>query len=293
MAKRYGGKFSPDAQEPAKGAAPPPAKRLHPVGARVNFLFILPIAFALRGFFSDTIGLALNLSAFGVLMLAAWLTREGVVAQAAYEDRQVARRPAIPRKIFGSVLTGLGLGVSALASGSVVNAAIFAVIGTALHFIAFGPDPLRDKGMTGVDQFQNDRVTRAVDEAENHLKDMKDAIRRAKDRTLVARIDAFSANVRQLFRAIEEDPRRLSSARRYLGVYLLGARDATVKFADLYARSQDTQARTEYVALLDDLEANFSHRRQTLLADDRQALDIEMEVLRERLQREGVRPDDT
>ncbi|SDW51135.1 5-bromo-4-chloroindolyl phosphate hydrolysis family protein [Roseicitreum antarcticum] len=294
MAKRYGGKHSPGAAgADSRGkAAPLPAKRLHPVGARVNFLFIVPLAFVLRGFFSDTMGLALNLSAFGVLMLAAWLTRDGVIAHAAYDDRQIARRPAIPRKIFGAVLTGAGLGVAALASGSLVSAAIFAVIGAVLHGIAFGPDPLRDKGMEGVDQFQNDRVTRAVEEAENHLTDMADAIRRAKDRALVARIEAFSSNVRQLFRAIEDDPRRLSGARRYLGVYLVGARDATLKFADLYARTRDTDARADYVALLDDLEANFNHRRQTLLTDDRQALDIEMEVLRERLQREGLRPDE-
>lgn len=297
MAKRYGGKHSPDAARTddarlgnTPGAALP-ARRLHPVGARVNFLFIVPFAFALRGFFSDTTGLALNLSAFGILILAAWLTREGVMAHAAYDDRQIARRPAIPRKIFGAGLTGAGLGVAALASGSVASAVIFAVIGAVLHFTAFGPDPLRDKGMEGVDRFQNDRVTRAVEEAENHLTDMADAIRRAQDRALVDRIGAFSANVRQLFRAIEDDPRRLSGARRYLGVYLLGARDATVKFADLYARTRDAGTRDDFVALLDDLEANFSHRRQTLLTDDRQALDIEMDVLRERLQREGLRPD--
>ncbi len=285
MSQRFSGRYSPNA---AKQDAPATVARPHPVGARVNLLFVLPFAFALRAFFQDATGLALNLSAFAILMLAAWLTREGVLAQAAYAARTVARRPAIPRKIFASVLTGAGLAVAALATG-VIPAMIFAVLGAALHFGAFGPDPLKDKGMEGIDTFQTDRAAQAIEEAERHLTEMMAAIKRSGDRVLARRVEGFAANVRPLFRTIENDPRRLNAARRYLGIYLMGARDATVKFAELYARNQDTEARVEYEALLDDLETRFSLRREALLADDRTALDIEIEVLRERLEREGLR----
>ncbi len=46
-----------------------------------------------------------------------------------------------------------------------------------------------------------------------------------------------------LFRTVEGDPRDLTAARKYLSVYLMGARDATVKFADLYAQNRNTKAR--------------------------------------------------
>ena len=285
MGQRFGGRYSPG----ASGQTPATVARPHPVGARVNLLFVLPFAFAIRAFFSDPTGLALNLTAFGLLMLAAWLTREGVLAHAAYDERSVARRPAIPRKIFATVLTGVGLGLAGL-SGGLVAALVFAVLGAVLHLGAFGPDPLKDKGMEGVDTFQTDRAARAVEEAETYLAEMASAMKRANDRSLVRRIESFSANIRQLFRAIENDPRRLNTARRYLGIYLIGARDATVKFADLYARNRDREARAEYESLLDDLENRFALRREALLADDRTELDIEIEVLRERLEREGLRP---
>lgn len=270
--------------------ASPGMARRHPVGARVNLLFLLPFAFAVKAFFSDAAGLALNLGAFGVLILAAWLTREGVLAQAAYDARKVARRPAIPRKIFGSVLTGLGLGLAGLAGG-MVEAVIFGALGAGLHVASFGADPLRDKGMEGIDAHQTDRAARAVEEAEETLAEMADAIRRAGDRHLVDRVARFAASIRPLFRAVQDDPRQLSAARRYLGVYLTGARDATVKFADFYARGRDAQARTDYEALLDDLEGQFTLRRAALLEDNRTELDIEIEVLRERLEREGIRRD--
>ncbi len=285
MARRFGGKYSPGSKR-----VPDLPRRVHPAGARVNLLFVVPFIFAIRAFLQDPAGLVLNLGVFALLMLAAWLTREGVLAQHAYDAREAARRPAFPRKIAGSVLTGVALGLASLGAGPGA-AVLLGALGAVLHLGAFGPDPLRDKGMDGVDGFQTDRALRATAEAEKHLKDMAEAIRRSGDRALVDRVASFSANARALFRAVEDDPRRLSAARRYLGVYLTGARDATAKFADLYARTRDDTARREYAALLDDMEGRFALRRETLLGDDRQALDIEMEVLRERLAREGLRTD--
>ncbi|SMX32501.1 5-bromo-4-chloroindolyl phosphate hydrolysis family protein [Actibacterium lipolyticum] len=293
MAQRYGGKFSPqgsqsDASQPPKN--PFHGKKRTRAGGRVNFLFIAPFPLLISAFTSNPVGLAMDLAAFGTLILAAWLTREGVKAQEAYDARRVARRPAIPRKIFASVLTGVGLFLAGFGGdASLLNPIIFAVLGTVLHSFAFGFDPLKDKGMEGVDTFQQDRVARVVDEAENHLKAMKDAILRAEDRQLEARVDAFQTTAREMFRTVEEDPRDLTAARKYLGVYLLGARDATAKFADIYSRTRDAKARADYEELLSDLEQNFAARTEKLLLDDRSDLDVEIEVLRERLQREGVR----
>lgn len=292
MAQRYGGKYSPGGDNPAgvpRTGHPAPPPRRSRAGMRVNMLFFAPVPLVIIAFGRDPVGLAFNLGAFGLLMLAAWLTREGLVAEEAYEARTVARRPAIPRKMMGSLLTGVGLFVAAFGAGQGAAVSILlGLLGAGLHGMAFGTDPMKDKGLEGVDSFQTDRVARAVDEAEKHLAAMKDAILRAGDRSLERRVDQFQATARRMFRTVEQDPRDLTAARRYLGVYLLGAKDATVKFADFYARTRDPKARGDYEALLDDLEKEFAARTEKLLLDDRTNLDIEIEVLRERLEREGV-----
>jgi hypothetical protein len=298
MAERYRGPHSPLPRHPgeAPGGPPPPpgpfqGARRSKAGGRVNLLFFAPLPFLLTAFRAEPVGLALDLGAFGLLILAAWLTREGILAQEAYEARSVARRPAIPRKLFAAALTGAGLFLGGLVpGGALLEPAIFAVLGTVLHVLAFGPDPLRDKGLEGVDAHQAARVARAVEGAERTLAQMRDAAARLRDRGLEARIDRFQAAARAMFRAVESDPRDLSAARRYLGVYLEGARDATVKFADLWAATRDRKARADYEALLDDLEAGFVRLTETLRKDDRSALDIEIAVLRERLRREGLSP---
>lgn len=300
MARRYGGKYSPtppeaDPRRPGGSADPQPpnlfdGKRPARAGARSNLLFVVPFIFAIRAFMADASGLVYGLAATGLLLACAWLTREGLRAEAAYDLRKVAKRPAIPRKIFGSVLAGLGLAAGGMMStGSPPHAALFGLLGSILHFGAFGPDPLRDKGSAGIDAFQNERVARAVDEAEAQLEAMKDAILRARDRGLERRVAQFAASARQLFRRVEEDPGDLSAVRKYLGVYLTGAREATVKFADYYARTRDSKARADYEALLGDLETNFADRSRRLLTNDSAALDIEIQVLRERLHYETPR----
>lgn len=291
MAERFGGRFSPtpqgtDASPPPHEAPPSRAER------RTAWLFAVAVPFALKAFFQDPAGLARYLAAFGLLVGAAWLTREGVRAAETYAARRSARRPAFPRKIAGSLLTGLGLGIAgfAAAAGDILAPAAYAGVGAILHFLAFGPDPMRDKGAEGIDTFQTDRVARAIDEAEKHLAAMTDAMLRAGDRQLMARLEQFQTTARDLFRTVENDPRDLTAARKYLSVYLLGARDATVKFTEIWSRNRDPQARADYEALLTDLEQNFAARTEKLLLDDRSDLTVEIDVLRERLDREGVHP---
>lgn len=295
MAQRFGGKYSPDGKsKDSPAASPQPAlnARVDPVGVRANLLFAPPALLTLLSLNDGAMGLALGLSGAALWTGSAFLLREGLKAQSAYDARKVARRPALPRKILAAILAGCGAALAAWkAEPGLVTAAIYGIATAGLYVAAFGLDPLQDKGTEGVDEFQQSRVARAVDDAENSLSAMKDAALRARDREVEARVEQFQSVARELFRTVEEDPRDLTAARKYLTVYLQGARDATVKFADIFARSRDAQARTDYLNLLDDLEQNFAARTRKLLIEDRADLTIEIDVLRDRLQREGVQLD--
>lgn len=294
MAKRYGGRFSPQPQDNRDEQGVPtraePGQTRHPLESRTSWITVAATPLLLGAFLHEPIGMASSLAGFGLLAFGMWMTREGLQAEAAYDARRVARRPAMPRKLFGGILAGLGLAIGSWQPGAEAGAAIIGVVGTILHFLSFGPDPMADKGMEGIDTFQQDRVAKIVGEGEEYLRAMRDAILRVGDRQLEARVHLFSATARELFRRIEEDPNDLPAARRYLGVYLMGARDATVKFADVYIQTRDPGARQHYEQLLADLETNFAARTRQLMEGNRTNLDIEMQVLRDRLEREGVRP---
>jgi len=295
MARKFGGKFSPDGSSDGPDDRPHEDRpayhgaRVSPAGARSNVLFIPGVVLAILSINDGAIGMAAGLAGAAALLLGAWLLRDGLIAESAYHERKIARRPAIPRKIFAAVLCGIGAGIAAWRSEpGLIAPLIFGGAAGVLHIGAFGIDPLKDKGMEGIDTFTQDRVAKVVDEAENYLNAMTDAVKRAGDRQVEARVDRFTVKAREMIRTVEEDPRDLIGARKFLGVYLMGARDATVKFADIYSRQQDREARSDYMMLLTDLEESFDKKIDKLLADNNEDLNVEIEVLRDRLQREGV-----
>ncbi|SFC51289.1 5-bromo-4-chloroindolyl phosphate hydrolysis family protein [Tropicimonas isoalkanivorans] len=293
MAQRFGGKYSPDSDEADTSSAAPLAPKAERArgAARVNLLYLAPIPLLFSAFGHGATGMALDLGAAAVLVFGVYTLSEGLKAEAAYEARKVARRPALPRKILAAALAGFGVFLASFShqTGGILEPLIYGAVAVALHLTAFGIDPLANKNVDGVDDFQRDRVARVVDEAEEQLARMGQAIAKAGDRKLERRVEGFQATARHMCRTVEEDPRDLTAARKFLVVYLQGAAEATVKFADIYSRRRDPEARANYIALLDDLERNFSAKTETLLVSDRAALDVEIEVLRDRLQREGVR----
>lgn len=290
MAERFGSKYSPQGggDGPTRVTIPTSADVKPRGGWRATILFLTAFLFLFPAFGDGPREMLLGLLAGGCLVLSAWLSREGLKAEAAFHARKVARRPAFPRKSAGAVLTGAALAIGGIiADQGVVYPALYALVGAALHLGTFGLDPMSDKGMEGIDSFQVNRVAQAVEEGEKHLAAMKDAILRAKDRKLEARVDRFIATARGLFRTIEGDPGDLTAARKYLSVYLKGARDATVKFADHYVQTRDAAARTDYEALLTDLETTFAQKTTAFLSNNRTDLDVEIGVLRDRLKLEN------
>ena len=297
MAKRYGGKFSPDGTPDTAPDTPANrfrGKKAYKSNIRAKLLFLIPLPLLFSGIgelkAGNGTGMIYEWGALAALFLAAWLLRDGLQAEEAYNVRKVARPPAIPRKIFASVLTGTGVALAAFGGAHVAmfTSLIFGVAAAIAHSLSFGIDPLRSKGMEGFDAFDTDRVAKAVERAEKLLAETISASHRFNDRALEGRIESLASAARDMFRTVEEDPRDLARARKFMGVYLKGARDATIKFADLYARNRNPATRADYEALLGDLESSFAAQREVLLLDDRSDLDVEIEVLRDRLKQEGV-----
>jgi 5-bromo-4-chloroindolyl phosphate hydrolysis protein len=283
MAERFGGKYSPQGSR-AEAGIPVPAEA-RPKGTwRTTVLFLAAFLFLFPAFGDGPREMLMGLAAGGLVILSAFVTREGIRAEAAYDARKLARRPAFPRKAAGAVLTGAALALGGLiADQGLVYPLLYALVGAGLHLGAFGLDPMADKGMEGIDAFQTGRVAHAVEEGEAYLAAMQDAILRARDRSLERRVDQFAAAARGLFRTIEGDPGDLTAARKYLSVYLMGARDATVKFVDHYAQTRDAATRADYEALLTDLETTFAEKSKAFLTNSRSDLDVEIAVLRDRL----------
>ena len=297
MAQKFGGPHSPDPTSNQSAAPEPDPFRGRPatrISLLARFMYLWPVPLLLSGIgaMARPTEMIRELGAFVILILAAWLLNEGIRAKAEYDARKVAKPPAIPRKIFAAGLVGIGTAIAAYSGMTAlqpISAALVGLVASAAHLFAFGIDPMRKKGLTGQDEYATERAMSAIERAEVTVRQTLDAAKRIGDRQLEGRVERLMASAREVFARVEEDPRDLPRARKFMTVYLAGARDATAKFADIWSRSRDADARAKYESLLSDLEANFANKREQLLLDDRTDLDVEIEVLQDRLQREGVR----
>ncbi|HUF56198.1 MAG TPA: 5-bromo-4-chloroindolyl phosphate hydrolysis family protein [Thermohalobaculum sp.] len=261
------------------------------VDLRGLLLFVLPVPlfFAALGDLGAGAGLAAlaDLAAFCLLELGAFSLREGQRAEAAYRARAVASPPAVPRKALAATLAGAGVALAA-ATGWGLDLAASAVMGAIAggsHLLAFGLDPMRAKGID-VNGPEAKRVAGALARAYEKTAEIEALAHRLRDRGIARKVDAMLAAVRSILGRIEADPRDLPRARRYLSVYLTGAHEATRKYVEHQAETRDPTLRTDYLALLDELERSFARGRETLLLEDRSELEVEIEVLRERLARD-------
>lgn len=298
--KRFGGAHSPGGARSAGSAGPAgarPAAPRSPLAGRkakhfswrVLFLYIAPTPLALAGLEgilgADLPRMLWAWGGYGALMLAAWLTGQGLQAEAAYDERIIAKPPAFPRKLVAAGLAGLAVaGACVIGAGLNLFLGLFyGALAAGAHVAAFGLDPMRAKGGAGVSDVELDRVAEKLDQAEAVVAETVAAAERLRDRDLTDRIDALAFAARDILREIQSDPRDLRRSRQFLSVHLIGLRDATVKFAEAAAKGAAGDLRDRYAALLADLEASFAKQKSSLLVDDRNDLEVEIDVLRERL----------
>lgn len=294
MAKRFGGAYSPNGANQVDvkanvgkgGTGDAPAKIGY--GLRRMLLTLPPGLIAIKSFFSGAGGLALYLGAAAILFLALWLLREGLRAEAAYEAREVANRPAIPRKIFAAFLWGAGLGLAILAQGALLPAILVGTIAAVLHLAAFGIDPMRAKGMDRVDARDYQRADRVLTEARAQVSHLRDIAAKIRDRHVEEALTDFAKTAQTMIERLQEDPRDVRSARKFLSVYLESAVNASMGYAALEAKTKDPAEKASYIALLHDLNANFAQKTEKFIENDKADLNVEMEVLKDRLARENL-----
>ena len=303
-AQRYGGTHSPDGPQGGGEARTQirsfrDALRLD-TGARNRIafrkrtwlIFAAATPLLLSAFINiasgNPFGMARDFGLFAIFAAGATLIRQGVEAQAEYEAKEYTVAPAVPRKLFGSVLLGGGLFLTGLLGWDIglVQSLGMGIFGAAASVLAFGLDPMRAKGGVALGGITPQMVSEAVAEANEKIEGIERAAADVRDRPLRERLREMVVEARKVVNRIEEDPTDLRRTRKFLSVYLSGAHDATRKYVRNQSDHADSDIYMKFRALLDEMTSTFRAQHERLLKDDRIDLDIEIDVLAERLKQE-------
>ena len=93
---------------------------------------------------------------------------------------------------------------------------------------------------------------------------------------------------RQTAWLVEENPRDLRRARKFLNVYLTGAQRVSEGYARTHRRAGSEELESDFRDVLSTIENVFEEQRRKLLAKDALDVDVQIEVLARQLEREGV-----
>lgn len=262
--------------------------------AKAAALFLLPMPLffaAIIDLASGDLGrFALTGGGIASFYAAGALAWRALVAEARYLLGERLDPPAFPLKAASLVLTALGTGLASFAGGNGLAVVIvFAALAAFGHGAFYGRDLRRSRvNVTRVDGIDIDAVTAQVKQAYGRLRGIEAAARNITVREFGERLTRITDIGHDILAEIERDPRDASRARRFLNVYLDSAEKVTTQYAQSHRQLRQQTLEDNFRQLLIDMEQNFSDQRTKLLETDAMNLDVDIEVLKTRLKREGI-----
>ena len=192
-----------------------------------------------------------------------------------------------PFATLGSALVGLATGTTAwLGVGHPpAVAAAFALVALLGCSLAFGFDlytrrPLRD----GASEY----TMTVLAQADRSIVAIEQASRDIRQPELDARLRRIAELAREIVHRLEDDPRDLRRARKFLNIYLDGVQDVVEDYAKIQNRTVAPELDERFRHTLITVEGVFREQQQALLESDVDQLDVKIEVLTQQLKREGI-----
>ena len=279
---------------PARRPAVPEGRPTQGPGLKGLLLYVLPLplllgavvglgAGRLDAFLADGVG-------FALLMVGAWLARRGIHAAQAEQQVRFVRLQRWPLKTLGGALTALGTGVTAhfaAGHGVPISLAFGGVAALGFHWV-YGFESLGRVRPYDLGDERARQVADALGEAEGRLLELERAAASIGNPEFKARVRRISAQGRGILNQIAERPTDLFRARKFLNVYLEGVQQVTEGYARTHHKADSLDLEQRFRNVLVTVEQVFEEQRQKLLKTDLLDLDVQIEVLKKQLEREGI-----
>jgi 5-bromo-4-chloroindolyl phosphate hydrolysis protein len=272
-------------------------RRLGSAGA-ASLLYVLPAPLLVKAFYELIVqgrfgGFALSLALFALFIFGAEVSRRGIARTWDFRSSKVALAGGPPLKAVGAaIIAGATFLTAWLAAAQSIPASVAIAAGALLGLVlTYGVDARGAKGVAADAGVSAEEVHAALAEARARIAAIEEAGKRLAGATayeLRQKIRDVVAAASKVLHLIEEDPRDLRRARKFLHVYLDGAKTVTENYASTSVKQPSPEMEAKFRAVLDDLKKTCEEQHQRLLENDTLDLDAQIEVLKIRLTKEGL-----
>jgi len=266
-------------------------QRYSPRGMLLYFLpaALIPATFIALGK-GQLLDILVDASGFALYMLSAWCLRKGLQAEHLYANNRLARATRKPLKTIAAGIAALTTGMVAwLGVGHSLPVALMFAGGALLGmYLSYGFDPRAEKTIIAAHGYSGDEILQTLEDSSRIIRGIEQANKQIRNAELNRRIERICEVADSILAEIEADPKDFRRARKFLNVYLDGARQVTEGYAKTHQQTQSGELEQNFRNVLDTLEEVFQEQHQKLLEDDVFDLDVKIEVLTTQLKREGI-----
>ncbi len=227
---------------------------------------------------------ALNLTAFLLLFAAIILSKRGFAQERNYDLAKLTKAPKIPYKQLSAYLLGFATFFSAYIAGSLsfINALFLAALAILGYWLYYGFDPSKDK-LENFDDISIDLVLETMQKAHSKVALIEKENTMIKDTLLSQKITGALGQAKLILSAIEEEPKKLRDARKFLVVYIDGIADVTTSYRAIDEDKVTPETREKLLHLMDDVEIRFQKELKQLKEGHQLDLDLHIDVLKEQI----------
>ena len=250
------------------------------------YIFIVPLflSVVLALFKTNITAFILNSIAFFLFILVLNIAKKGFEEENQYHKSTFTKAPKVPYKtIAGYLLGGATLYTAYIAGGQPFIKSVFlAVIATVGYYLLYGFDPKKDK-LENLGDVSAEFVLETIQEAKTKLSAIRSHMKEIKDTLLYDKLSVAFTKAENILQTIQEDPKDVRVARKFLIVYIDGIAKVTDSYTDLEEENIDPKTKEKLHALMDDVEVRFDKELTRLKNNNAFDLDVHIDVLKEQI----------
>jgi 5-bromo-4-chloroindolyl phosphate hydrolysis protein len=225
-----------------------------------------------------------NLIAFGMFFGTAKANSIGLKQEFEYYSKKLTKAPKTPYKL----IAGVGLGVSTFFSAYVAGGLGLVVsiflgsVSSIGYFLHYGFDPRVDK-LENIGDISAEFVLETLSTARGKLKSIEEDMGRIEDNLLNSKLKVATDKAYEIVRNIEDDPKDIRVARKFLIVYIDGIKRVTKSYVEMKESDITDDTKERLYALLGDVEKRFDREIERLKKNNQFNLDVHIDVLQEQI----------
>jgi 5-bromo-4-chloroindolyl phosphate hydrolysis protein len=253
---------------------------------KLFYLFLIPIAIAVvLSLIKQKIGyFILDIIGFGLFYLTAKANSIGLEQEFEYYTKTLAKAPKIPYKTIAGVLLGVStFYIASFAGGINLFKGLFlGIIATVGYFLYYGFDPRKDK-LANLGDISPEFVLETLKISRDKLKSIEEDMEKIENSKLNRKLRVAVDKAYEILDNIEQDPKDLRVARKFIIVYLDGIKEVTKSYVELDEKDITEDTKERLYALLSDVENRFAKELEKLKRNDQFELDVNIDALKEQI----------